>query len=83
MKMYEVRDLIQAGYTFDQWCLEAVNQANDLVSEGKQVDLVEIAERVKNLPQFRPHEMREEPLPFHFKLDPIGTRSGPVPTEIQ
>jgi hypothetical protein len=39
MKMYEVRDLIQAGYTFDQWCLEAVNQANDLVSEGKQVDL--------------------------------------------
>lgn len=72
MKMYEVRDLIQAGYTFEKWCLEAVRQANDLVAEGKQVDLVEIAERVKELPQFRPHEMRDEPLPFHVNLDAEG-----------
>lgn len=72
MKMYEVRDLIQAGYTFDKWCLEAVNQANNLVAEGKQVDLVEIAERVKHLPQFSPHEMRLEPLPFYVNLDAEG-----------
>ena len=72
MKMYEVRDLIEAGYTFEKWCLVAVERANDLVAEGKQVDLVKVAEETRNLPQFRPHYMREEALPFHVNLDAEG-----------
>lgn len=72
MQLYEVRDLIQAGYTFEKWCLVAIERANDLLVEGKEVDLIAIAEETKRLPQFAPHQMRDEPLSFHVNLDAKG-----------
>lgn len=70
--MYTVRDFIQAGYVFERWIHVAVEQANELEANGKTVVLKEIAERVKNMPQYRQHYMRDTPAPLYINLDAEG-----------
>lgn len=64
-----VKDFLNLGYSFDKWILEAVRAAN---RAGEDADLSAIADRVKSLPQFRPHEMRTDPCHVHINLDDQG-----------
>lgn len=69
MTDYTVKDFLNLGYKFDKWMLAAVQEANDV---GEGANLKAIAQDVKNLPQFRRHEMRAESCPVHINLDDQG-----------
>lgn len=66
---YTVKDFINLGYPFEKWMPEAVRIAN---APGNSEDISTVAARVKQLPQFRSHNMRDTACPVYVNLDDQG-----------